>query len=301
MTQLLSDPIADPTLPTRRPIVIYDSGVGGLTVARHLIRLLPSDNLLYVADNGWFPYGDKSDLALRGRIFALLHTIVEAACPRAIVIACNTASTAIAPVIDDLSDVPLFVVLPPVAQTVRDARGGPVALLATPNTLRCSLVRRLVDAHASPSQIRFVASMALVHLAERKLAAERVTDANVRAALDAAMLPAERQRMDGVILGCTHFPWLIDEMRPAFPAARVWSDPALDVAGRVAARIGPAERPSSEERVRMLALTSGHNQEHLRRVFARHGFGTGPPLPFAWTAWTPSLQTGDRRGMRWLH
>lgn len=273
----------------RRPIVVYDSGVGGLTVARHLLRLRPQDDLVYVADNGWFPYGDKDDLALRARIYAVLHAVVERARPSAVVIACNTASTAVTATLDDLAaDTPIFTVVPPVEQTVREVGDGTVALLGTPSTIRRSLVRRLVDQHAVQGRFVLAPSMDLVHLAEAKLASGRVDTAAVAAALDAVLPAPSREDVAGVILGCTHFPWLVEELRPFFPQARVWADPALAVAQQVEARLAETA-PESGGRVpsRRLYLTSQHNLEELRPVFRRHGFAAGPLLPLSWV--TPAL------------
>jgi glutamate racemase len=284
-TPCLPRRISDSHLPTDAPIVVYDSGVGGLTVARHLIRLRPCEHVLYVADNAWFPYGDKHDLALRARIDGLLHTVVKATHPRAVVIACNTASTLMATTLEGVAnDTPLFLVMPPIQQAARETRGGRIVLLATPCTLRRSLVRGLIQRHVSPGQISLIPSMELVLLAERKAAGEPITSAQVEAALDAVMPCDERRLIEGVILGCTHFSWLLGELRQAFPFARCWSDPALDAAKRVVARIGPVERHISESAVRALLLTSDHNRKHLRQVFLRHGFGVAASLPFAATS-----------------
>lgn len=284
-------PVGPGTVPADIDVVIYDSGVGGLTVARHLAELHPQANVLYVADNGWFPYGDKSDLALRARIYAVLHTIVETAQPLATVVACNTASTAVAATLDDISDaMPIFTVVPPIGNTVRAVRGGTIALLATPSTTRRQLVRELIARHAGESRVQLVPAMGLVHLAERKLAGGIVTAEEVAHVLDPVLPPGERELIDGVILGCTHFPWLIEELRPAFPSAGVWSDPALDVARHVTdhlVSVGP--RSTESVGTRALYLTSGHNRAELRHVFERHGFGAGPSLPFPWHTYAPSL------------
>ncbi|MGK4581604.1 glutamate racemase [Kitasatospora sp. HPMI-4] len=279
--------------PRSRPIVIYDSGVGGLTVARHLVQLRPSEDLLYVADNGWFPYGDKRDMALRSRIYGVLDAVIESADPRAIVIACNTASTALIATLSDLAtDVPVFTVTPPIEQTAKAVAGGTVVLLATPSTVRRSMVRRLVNEHSAVSRFELVGAMDLVHLAERKLAGHQVTAEEVVEALDQVIPSSRRDEVDGVILGCTHFPWLLDELRTAFPRALVWSDPARETAEQVLEQIPVRVRPTREDVARVLYLTSDHNREELRPVFARQGFWAGPSLPFSANEQLLSLQTG---------
>lgn len=277
----LPAPAAPPGRPRPAgPIVIYDSGVGGLTVARHITALRPSADLLYVADNAWFPYGDKTAIALRARVYGMLHALVESARPAAIVVACNTASTAAAASLADIGrEVPLRLVVPPVRDAVRAAGpGAPLALLATPATARNSLVRRAIAAHAAPGQIRLAPAMGLVHLAERKLAGEPVTAADARAALDPVLPAPQRAAVRGVLLGCTHFPWLLDELRPAFPAARHWTDPALQAARHVLAAVPQAPAAGPAPGARHLWLTTPAAPAPLRRAFARHGFTlTRPP------------------------
>ncbi|MDH6576656.1 aspartate/glutamate racemase family protein [Kitasatospora sp. MAP5-34] len=290
---LQSPPGRGVAIPRSRPVVIYDSGVGGLTVARHLVQLMPSEDLLFVADNGWFPYGDKNDLALRARIYGVLHAITESANPRAIVIACNTASTAVASSLDDLgAGVPIFPVIPPVEQTAQAVRGGTVALLGTPSTTRRSLVRRLIEQQQGVANFELIGSMELVHLAEKKLAGQQVSADEVTEALDAVVPASVRAGVDGVILACTHFPWLLEELQPAFPNARVWSDPARDVARKVMSQVPARVRSPREDVTRVLNLTSSHNRDELGPVFARHGFWAGPSLAFGSNVYATSLQTG---------
>lgn len=266
--------------PSSGPIVIYDSGVGGLTVARHLLAARSSDRLVYVADNAWFPYGTKGDLPLRSRIFALLEMFVEDLGARAIVVACNTASTAIAANVDDLRLAPpIFTVVPPVGDAVRRVPAGRVVLLATPSTARRALVHRLIEEHGAVERVVVVPAPELVLLAERKLAGGAVTAEDVAAAVRPLLSAGECASFDGVILGCTHFPLLREELAEVFPRARVWSDPASDTASRVlrhtAAPVSGAAGTGSQELV--LTAPGGAAGRDLRRVFARHGFGAVVP------------------------
>lgn len=267
------------------PVVIYDSGVGGLTVARHIMRLCPGQDLIYVADNAWFPYGNRRDLALRGRVFALLSMMLEDLAPQAIVIACNTASTAVASTLDDITeDTPIFTVFPPVEQTLRAAGGGPTALLATPSTIRRAAIRRVAAECSISGQLSLVPTMGLVHLAERKLAGRPVSPDEIIEALDPVIGEREREQIEGIVLGCTHFPWLVDELRSVFTAAHCWGDPALEVATRVSRHLGSTNRTNPAGQTLSLLLTSDHNQDELRPVFARHGFSARVPAPLSKSA-----------------
>ncbi len=266
---------------TRRPVVVYDSGVGGLTVARHVLKLLPKHDVIYLADNAWFPYGDKEEAALSERVHALLDRLIEEAAPEAIIVACNTASTAIAHRLDTPVPIPIFGVLPPIQQALRVSKMGKLALLATPGTIKRSVVREIIKAHSAPGQVASLGIMDLVMLAERKMTGERITRAQILAALDPLMPPEVREEIDVVILGCTHFPHLKEELKAAFPQAQHWIDPALDAVSRVQAHLTatitiPAvgERPASKS----LLLTGGHNFAELQAVFAAQGFGSAPQL-----------------------
>lgn len=260
--------------------MIYDSGVGGLTVARHLLTARASDHLVYVADNAWFPYGTKNDLSLRSRIFALLDMFVGDLGARAIVVACNTASTAIAADLHDLDiEPPIFTVVPPVDDAVHRVPAGRIALLVTPGTARRELVHRLIARHGAADRITVVPAPDLVYLAERKLAGEAVTAEDVGTAVRPLLPGGDGSAFDGVILGCTHFPLLREELAEVFPHARVWSDPASASALRVlehTAAPADAEVGTGSQELILTACDSP-NSRSLRRVFARHGFGVSLP------------------------
>jgi glutamate racemase len=277
--QRFSLSVAGERLSGRRPVIVYDSGVGGLTVARHLLALCPARDIVYLADNAWFPYGDKPEGALSARVHYLLESLINETNPSAIVVACNTASTAIVDLLDTAIPIPIFGVLPPIQAALAASATGKIALLATPGTVSRSAVKRLIEKHAARGQVTSLGVLPLVLLAERKLAGEHIRKQQICEVFDASMPAAERAGIDVVILGCTHFPLLKDELRAAFPAARHWIDPALDVVQRVRARLGrdPFVRPGVQP-LRSLLLTSAHNGPQLQAVFAERGFGTGAPL-----------------------
>ena len=257
----------------RRPVVVYDSGVGGLSVARHLLALCPSRDVVYLADNAWFPYGNKPEAALSARVNYLLDSLIKETSPSAIIVACNTASTAIVERLDTDIPVPVFGVLPPIKQALAVSATGRIALLATPGTVGRSAIKQIIATHAAPGQVTSLGVLPLVMLAERKMAGERIGPAQVRAVFDELMPAAERARIDVVILGCTHFPLLKDELAAAFPSAKHWIDPARETVHRVRARLGRDVPARPAEPLRSLLLTSAHNLEQLQDVFAEQGFG----------------------------
>jgi glutamate racemase len=276
------------------PVVIYDSGVGGLSVARHFGQMCPSRDLVYLADNGWFPYGNKGEGALVRRVHHLLDSLASQVMPAAILVACNTASTAITDRLVGDGSIPVIGVLPPIAAAIAQSRTGRIALLATPGTLSRRVVGDLIATHARPGQVHCVGSLALVDLAEQKMAGVLVGPHQVSAAIDGQLPAAVRAGIDVVILGCTHFPLLKTELMHAFPNARAWVDPAREASLATLARLpirpaasgsagtgkGSRGRVSAGTGRRSLFLTSDHNGRRLREVFAARGFGSVSAIPW---------------------
>ncbi|MDR3440148.1 glutamate racemase [Telmatospirillum sp.] len=258
-----------------QPVVIYDSGVGGLSVATHLAGMCPSRDLVYLADNGWFPYGNKGEGALARRVHHLLDSLAACVEPAAILVACNTASTAITDRLVGDGSVPIIGVVPPIASAIAASRTGRVALLATPGTLSRRLVAELIRTHAESEQVTCLGPLALVDLAERKMAGESITPRHVIDAIERLLPRSGRDEIDVVILGCTHFPLLKDELAHAFPNARHWMDPAREACRATAARLSSSSTGDggAGDGRRTLFLTSDHNDQHLREVFATRGFG----------------------------
>lgn len=255
-------------------IVVYDSGVGGLTVARQIVRLLPDFDLIYLADNGWFPYGNKPEQVLRRRVNMLLDYVQRVVRPAGIMVACNTASTAIPGRLGLQSLTPLQGVVPPLQEALAMSRSGRIALLATPGTLERQAIRDAI-ATTSPGTVTTFGSLDLVQAAERKLAGERIDPAILSRHFAAQGWDAlSRRAIDVVILGCTHFPHLQEELAAVLPDVRHWVDPAATAAQALVAQMrkhaAPPLRPGLARR--RLLLTSAHNSGELLEVFATAGF-----------------------------
>lgn len=255
-------------------IVVYDSGVGGLSVAKHVVQLLPDYDLIYLADNGWFPYGNKPEPVLRRRVNALLDELNHVVRPAGIMVACNTASTAIPDRLGIQSLIPLQGVLPPLREAMDLSLSGNIALFATPGTLQRETIRQALDVIASGKVIPF-GSLDLVYAAERKLAGESIDPSALARHFDDQWLNAfQRSVIDVVILGCTHFPHLQEELAIVLPGVRHWVDPAalaaLALATKIRRRAPPPSRRGPSRR--RLLLTSSHNSAELLEVFTLSGF-----------------------------
>jgi glutamate racemase len=199
------------------PILFFDSGVGGLSVLGPTLKLVPNAPIVYAADSAGFPYGKKSDTELASRIPALLGRLVERYHPRLAVIACNTASTIALDHVRSALDLPVVGTVPAIKPAAEISKSRVIGVLGTEATVRQPYVDDLAAKFASDCTIIRHGSPELVELAEDKLAGEDVKVEDVRDAAQPMFDAAGGDRIDTVVLACTHFPLLGEELRAAFP------------------------------------------------------------------------------------
>ena len=200
-----------------RPILFFDSGVGGLSVLEPTRRLLPQAPMVYVADNGGFPYGTKGEEEIAARVPALLGRLVERYHPRLVVIACNTASTIALSVVRAALDLPIVGTVPAIKPAAALSKSRVIGVLGTDATVRQPYVDRLSAEFAQDCVVLRHGSARLVELAEAKLRGETTDPAAYRAALDGLLTQPGGEKMDVVVLACTHFPLVEEELRAASP------------------------------------------------------------------------------------
>jgi glutamate racemase len=212
------------------PILFFDSGVGGLSVLAPTRALLPRAPLVYVADSAAFPYGTRSEEEIAARVPALLGRLVERYRPRLAVIACNTASTIALRHVRAALEIPVVGTVPAIKPAAEQSHNRVIGVLGTEATVRQPYVDDLATRFAGDCEVLRHGSAELVTLAEAKLAGETVAAEDVAQAV--APL-AVRRDMDVVVLACTHFPLLAEELRSALPrAAQV--DGGSGIARRIA-------------------------------------------------------------------
>ncbi len=207
-------------------LLVYDSGIGGLGVVREIRRQQPDAHVSYLADNAFFPYGEKPDAELVPRIVALVSEAIVDLAPHAVVVACNTASTIALNQLRGRHNTPFIGCVPPVKPAAAASRTGHVGVLATPATIKRPYLTELVDQFARHCTVHRLGTPELVVLAEEKFRARQVCPAKVIAPL------FERpggELIDTVALGCTHFNLLLPEMSALYPHV-TWFDPAEAVA-----------------------------------------------------------------------
>lgn len=252
---------------SRRPIIILDSGVGGLTVAAHVRQLIPNADLLYVADNEWFPYGNRRGTDVAGRVKALLQALSETVDPLATVIACNTASVAISDKDSGVDRRDCICISPPVAEAAAISSRKRIAVLATSSTLLNGKVRDSILGASNYARVWSIPAQGLVAMAEAKLAGKAVDVQRIAELLREHLTGNERCSIDTVVLGCTHFPHLVEELRQVFPSAINWVDPAFFVALELQSRVAAKVR-HEDEPIRLTALTSDRNILEYGRIFS---------------------------------
>jgi glutamate racemase len=212
------------------PLLFFDSGVGGLSVLGPTRDLLPNAAIVYAADNAGFPYGTKPEAELAARVPALLGRLVERFRPRLAVIACNTASTIALQHIRAALDIPVVGTVPAIKPAAELSKSRVIGVLGTEATVRQPYVDDLSARFAADCLVIRHGSKELVQLAEAKLAGEAINPASVAAALGPLR---DAKDMDVVVLACTHFPLLADEIASALPGVAL-VDGGAGIARRIA-------------------------------------------------------------------
>ncbi|WP_439532856.1 glutamate racemase [Polymorphobacter sp.] len=197
------------------PILVFDSGVGGLSVLGPIRALMPGLSVVYAADDAGFPYGTKSEAEIAARVPALLGRLVERYRPRLAVIACNTASTIALAHVRAALDLPVVGTVPAIKPAAAASVSRVIGVLGTRATVRQAYVDRLSAEFAADCTVLRHGSAALVEMAEAKLRGRVVSVAAVADELGGLTGQPGGLRMDRVVLACTHFPLLREELAAA--------------------------------------------------------------------------------------
>ncbi len=257
-------------------LLIFDSGIGGLGVAAALRTLNPGLPLTYLADNAGFPYGEQPDAHLLHRITTLIGAAIGHLRPAAIVIACNTASTiALAAVRAAYPATPFIGCVPPIKPAAAASLTGEIGLLATPATIRRPYLQALIADFAAGRTVHSLGTPALAPLAEAKFRGHPPSPAALAAAI--APLFAAGPHIDAIALGCTHYTFLLPELRALHPRIAFF-DPAPAVARQAlaVARDLPADSPGPATAWFTAALPDA---AAMARRLAAHGFASLATFP----------------------
>jgi glutamate racemase len=259
-------------MPDPRPIGVFDSGVGGLAVLAEIRRLLPAEDLVYFADTAHFPYGEKPEEEVRARSEAVVERLIERGV-KLVVVACNTATSAAADHLRERFPLPFVAMEPAVKPAAARTRTGRIAVLATEGTLEGRRLASLVQRYANGAKVLTLPGTGLAEAVERG-------DLAPEALLRRALAPLEREEVDTLALGCTHYFFL----RPAIERILGPRVEVIDTAEPVARRVRQvldeldlAAPPGRQGRVTY--LTSGDPEAFARvreRLLAGSLAGAAP-------------------------
>jgi glutamate racemase len=217
-----------------RPILVFDSGVGGLSILERIQARLPQASYVYAADNAWHPYGPRGEAEIAARVPALLGRLCERYKPRVVVIACNTAATIALAHVRAALDLPVVGTVPAIKPAALASKRRVIGVLGTAATVKQPYVDRLVAEFASDCAVLRLGSAALVRIAEAKLRGTP-PDPGEMAAILAGLYDQPRGReLDQLVLACTHFPLLRDEIMAASPPGVTLVDSGDGIARRTA-------------------------------------------------------------------
>jgi len=229
------------------PILFFDTGVGGLSVLREAQKLLPNAPIVYAADYAGMPYGMKSEDELSTRIPLLLGRLVERYKPQLVTIACNTASTIALDVVRSVLDIPVVGTVPAIKPASQMTKTGVIGLLGTQATIRQPYVDRLATEFAADKTILRFGAPDLVNAAEAKLSGELPDPELIDAAVAGLVNQQHGDEIDTVILACTHFPLVQEELQKSFVRAIQFIDGSPGIARRIAQLTSEAMWPEVPE------------------------------------------------------
>lgn len=224
---------ASPDVPAHAPILLFDSGVGGLSILAPVRTLLPRAPVVYAADSAGFPYGTKSEAEIAGRVPALLGRLVERYRPRLVVVACNTASTIALSAVRAALDLPVVGTVPAIKPAAAMSRTRTIGVLGTRATVRQAYVDDLAARFAADCTVLRHGSAELVELAEACLRGESPPRARFAAVMAGLLDQPGGEKMDVVVLACTHFPLVAAALAAAAPRRLAFVDGGPGIARRV--------------------------------------------------------------------
>ena len=253
-------------------ILVFDSGVGGLTVYREIAKARPDAAYIYLADDAGFPYGSQAETALIARIIDVVGQAIAEHKPDLVVVACNTASTLALADLRARFSVPFVGTVPAIKPACAQSTTKRISVLGTQATVSREYTRGLIREFAAGCDVALIGSSHLASYAEAELAGEPATDAAIKEEIAGCFIEADGRRTDTVVLACTHYPLLLDRFKANAPWPVDWLDPAPAIARRVADLTRdkpPGDLPPAPK----IVFTSGRTPSSaLAAALARYGF-----------------------------
>ncbi len=257
----------------KRPtILVFDSGVGGLTVLAPIRQARPDADYVYVGDTACFPYGDLPEQQLIDRVTAVITAMADRFKPDLIVVACHTASTLVLPELRSRLAIPIIGTVPAIKPAAEQSKSKLVTVLATQGTVKRDYTAGLIRDYASDCDVTLVSARLLAGHAEAVLRGEHVEDAAILKEIAPAFVTKGERRTDCIVLACTHYPLLMDVFERVAPWPVQWIDPAPAIARRVVQLLGESKTDTAPSKAGIALLTqeSGWTAA-LEKAFATYG------------------------------
>jgi glutamate racemase len=249
------------------PIGIFDSGVGGLSVMREIREELPHEDLLYAADSGHAPYGDKRAAFVARRALAMADFLVQQNA-KAIVVACNTATGVAVDALRARWTLPIIAVEPAIKPAVSLTKSGVVGVLATSQTIASTKFATLVDRFGGTVQILAQACPGLAEQIERG----EIASDDTRLLVEQYVAPLLRKGADTLVLGCTHYPFVVEAIRSIAGPQVAIIDPARAVAKEVRRRLEDRDLLTTAADIGTVRVWTSGSPGLLREAVERLGF-----------------------------
>jgi len=239
-------------------VLVFDSGLGGLTVYAAIAKIRPDVNLIYAADDAAFPYGALDEPVLVARVTRVVAALVARCAPDLVVIACNTASTLVlGPLRAEFPGIPFVGTVPAIKPAAAASRSRLISVLATPGTVARDYTRSLVRAFAGDCEVALVGSARLAGIAEDGMMGLDIDAVEVAREIAPCFVEKGARRTDQIVLACTHYPLLHDHFIRASPWPVTFVDPAPAIARRVDSLLGQRARPDPGAESAVAHFTGG--------------------------------------------
>jgi glutamate racemase len=261
----------------RPTILVFDSGLGGLTVHREIAKARPDAQFIYAADDAGFPYSGRAEPELVARVLGLMQDLIDATRPDLVVVACNTASTLVLAPLRERFAVPFVGTVPAIKPACVASRSRLVSVLGTEGTVRREYTRALIRDFAAGCAVTLVGSARLAPFAEAELNGHPVGDQEIVSEIAPCFVEAGGARTDTVVLACTHYPLLLERLRKLAPWPVDFLDPAPAIARRVVDLLGKPSKAEEARPARMI-FTSGRPPSPALKA-ALHRFGIAEFAP----------------------
>ena len=250
-------------------ILLFDSGLGGLTVLREVVAARPEAHYVYVADDAFFPYGHHREDEIIARVVPLMGELIGTHDPDLVVIACNTASTLVLSHLRAAYSLPFVGTVPAIKPACAQSKTRRVSVLGTKGTVKREYTKALIRDFAGDCHVTLVGSTRLAPLVEAVMAGETVPDEDFAAEIAPAFVREAGERTDTVVLACTHYPLVLERLKKVAPWPVRWIDPAPAIARRLSSLIGPVAFAASPAPLRLFSTGHPLDAKLVERIVGR--------------------------------